>query len=186
LSAKETNRIEPPRIGYVNVAKVLGDFRRMNQECERITARRIAYLGQAKSERDLIQQLTLQYNATRDSQLKKALQEQALAANRRLEAIDKEATENLTDLSNKNNVAVFRQISDAIADLAKDRGLDVVEGFSAAWLPENQRGPEVAKSMLHTPALMPYYLKPELDFTDEIIERLNKKYPPEKDDMPAR
>jgi hypothetical protein len=31
--------------------------------------------------------------------------------------------------------------------------------------------------MLQTPALMPFYLKPEFDLTAEVVERLNKKYP---------
>jgi hypothetical protein len=40
--------------------------------------------------------------------------------------------------------------------------------------------------MLQTPALIPYYLKPELDLTDDVIERLNKKYPPEKEEKAAK
>jgi hypothetical protein len=31
---------------------------------------------------------------------------------------------------------------------------------------------------LQTPALTPYYCEPELDLTDEVIARVNKKFPP--------
>jgi hypothetical protein len=65
-----------------------------------------------------------------------------------------------------------------MTEFAKDRGLDVVEAFPAAPTPDEKRTPQVAQLMLQTPALVPFYLKPELDVTDEIIERLNKKYPP--------
>jgi hypothetical protein len=36
-AAKDTKRPDPPRIGYVNIAKVLRDYKLANQEGRRIT-----------------------------------------------------------------------------------------------------------------------------------------------------
>jgi Skp family chaperone for outer membrane proteins len=177
MNAKEVKKTRAPRIGYVNAPKVLRDFRRANQEGQKVTQRREEYVNRAKEERATLQHLTDQYNATDDGQLRKALQEKALATQRRIEAIDKEAKEKVTEMSDKAIVEMYEQIRVVIAEMAKDRDLDVVEVFPSATRPAEDRKPEVANLMLQTPALMPFYLKPEFDLTDEVIERLNKKYP---------
>jgi Skp family chaperone for outer membrane proteins len=181
-SAKEVKKVEPVKIGYVNIPKVLRDYERATQEGAAITRRREAYIAKVNLERQTLKSLTDKYQETEDGQLRTAIQQQALATQTRIEEIDNEAKEKLTDLSNKTIASVYEQIREEIAGIAKERGLDVVEGLPAATRPEDEKSPEVAQRMLQTPALIPFYLNPELDFTGELIERLNKKYPPEKDE----
>ncbi len=176
-NARESTRIEPVRIAYVNIPKVLRHFERANAEGAKISQQREAYVNQVKTERAALENLTDQYQATDDEQILKTLQEQALATQKRIEAIDKEAQQQLTERSNGTIVEVYTQIRSVIEALAKDRGLDVIEAFPAPTVPEEERSPQVAQLMLQSPALMPFYVKRELDLTDEVIERLNKKYP---------
>lgn len=180
--AGDRKRAEPPRIGYVNIAKVLRDYDRANAEGKKITERRQGYVEKVKAERQTLAEATEKYQATDDPQARLALQQQALAIQKRIEDLDKEAQKELTDQSNKTIVEVYEQIRTVFADVAKDHGLDVVEAFPAVSKAEDEKSPQVAQLMLQTPALMPFYLNPAFDYTAEVIERLNKKYPPDKDD----
>jgi Skp family chaperone for outer membrane proteins len=148
-NAQEVKKVELPRIGFVNVAKVLRDYKWANAESGRISELRAEYVRSVGMNRS-------------DTE-----------SNRR------DAESKLSELGNKEIVAVYEHIRDVIAAIAKERGFDLVLGFPAALRPEDEKSPQAAQLMLQSPALMPFYLKPELDFTEEVIERLNKKYPPE-------
>jgi hypothetical protein len=70
---------------------------------------------------------------------------------------------------------------EVVGELAKERGLDVVEAFPSAATPKEERSPKISQLTLQTPDLIPLYLNPELDLTTEVIARLNERYPPEKE-----
>jgi Skp family chaperone for outer membrane proteins len=181
-NAKSVRRIDPPRIGYVNIANVLRHFERSNQEEAKIAQRKVAYDESMNAERDVLSQLNMQFQAADNQRLKRELQERALECQRRIETINGEATKELAVLNDNKAVADYEQLRDVIAELAKERGLDVVEAFPSATTEKEKRSPKVSQLMLQTPALIPVYLNPDLDFTAEVIARLNKKYPPEKDE----
>lgn len=176
-AAKEVKKTEAPRIGYVNVAKVLRDYKWATGEGARIAKLREEYIAKVKTDRETLGKIQEQHNATVDPELKKALQQQAMTVQRQIEALDKEAQSKLTELSNKTIVTVYEHFREVFAAIAKEQGLDVVEGFPAASNPTDAMSPQVAQLMLQTPALIPFYINPEFDYTEEVIARLNRKYP---------
>lgn len=181
-AAGDRKRAESPRVGYVNIAKALRDYDRGNREGYKITELRKGYIAKADAERKALAQLNDKAQAENDPKAKTALQQQATAIQRRIEDIDKEAQAALTEKSNRAIAEVYAQFRTVTAELARDHGLDVVEGFPAASKAEDEKSPQVGQLMLQTPALIPFYLNPDFDYTAEVIERLNKKYPPDKDD----
>jgi|RhiMethySRZTD1v2_1073278.scaffolds.fasta_scaffold689297_2 Skp family chaperone for outer membrane proteins len=185
-NAKTVRRVDPPRIAYVNIAKVLQQFERSNQEEAKINERKADFEEKINAERDILSQLNMHYQASDDPTRKKELQEQALATMRRIEAIDDEATKELLVLTNNKSVAVYEQVREIAAELAKERGLDVVEGFPSAATQKEERSPKISQLTLQAPAIIPLYLNPDLDFTAEVIARLNKKFPPELGNKPAK
>jgi Skp family chaperone for outer membrane proteins len=185
-NAKPARRTEPPRIGYVNIARVVQGFERLNQEEAMIAERIAAFDAKIVEGRSVLAQLNAQYRGTVDTDEKKRLQEQALAVHKRVGDVDDDARKEMAVLNNNKLIGAYEQIREVVAELAKDRGLDVVEAFPAAASPREDRSPKVAQLTIQASALMPLYLNPELDFTTQVIDRLNKKYPPQKDAKPAR
>jgi Skp family chaperone for outer membrane proteins len=179
--AKEKKEVSPPKIGYVNVAKVLRDFDSANVAGAKITKRRQEFAAQVNEKRDAAARLTKEFDAAKDDEARRVLKDKIEAIDSEIKKIDAEAQKELTDASNATIVLVYEQIRTAIRELAEDRGLDVVEVFPAASKPEDERSPQVAQLMLQTPALMPFYLRSEVDMTQDVIDRVNKKYPPQKD-----
>src|SRR5262245_10658053 len=177
VGSKDPKRVDPPRIGYVNIAKVMRDYERSKQERTAIEKRREEFEEKFKAGKAEIERIQKEWQATRDPMARRARQEQALGEQRRIEATDTEATQVLTKMSNTAAVDAYGQIQTVLAELAKARCLDVIEVYPGTTHPKDGAAPSFATSMLQTPALMPFYLRPELDVTDEVIERLNKKFP---------
>ena len=64
--------------------------------------------------------------------------------------------------------------------------MDVVEAFPSAAMQKEERSPKVAQLTLQSAALIPLYLNPDLDFTEEVVTRLNRRFPPEQEKKPAK
>jgi Skp family chaperone for outer membrane proteins len=175
--ANETRKLSPPKIGYVNVAKVLADFKSANEAGAKITKRREELTVKISEKRDAAAKLTTEHNETRDDETRRALKGRIDAIESEIKEVDAEAQKELTDMSYATIVLVYEQIKTVIRDLAEDRGLDLVEVFPAAHKPQDEKSPQVAQLMLQTPALMPFYLRSEFDLTQDVIDRVNKKYP---------
>jgi Skp family chaperone for outer membrane proteins len=176
-AAKEKKEVSPPKIGYVNVAKVLRDFNSANAAGAKITKRRQEFVAQVNEKRDTAARLTKEIEAAKDDEARGVLKDKIEAIDSEIKKIDAEAQKELTDASNNTIVQVYEQIKSAIRELAEERGLDVVECFPAASRVEDERSPQVAQLMLQTPALIPFYLRPDVDLTQDVIERVNKRYP---------
>jgi len=88
-NAKEGKKVEPPRIGFVNVAKVLRDYKWANAQSARISELRAEYVRTVGIDR------------------------RSAESNRR------DAESKLSEMSNKAIVAVYEQIRDMIAAVAK-------------------------------------------------------------------
>jgi Skp family chaperone for outer membrane proteins len=176
---KEFREARAPRIAYVNIAKVLRDYRRASAEGSKITRKRQAYAEKIKPLRDSLAKLSLRIQRSIILEEKEQLQKEALAINRQIEDLDREAQKIVGELTDRTIIEVYDQIQGTIAALANERGLDVIEAYPDASTPEDARKPPFISLKLQTPALMPYYVRKEFDLTDEVIGRLNRNYPPD-------
>jgi len=84
------------------------------------------------------------------------------------------------EMIDRTIVDVYQRIQSTIDEIARERGLDLVLVYPDASNMGDDGKPAIAQLKLQTPALMPFYVRKELDQTDDVIERLNKNHPPEK------
>ncbi|HKA05794.1 MAG TPA: OmpH family outer membrane protein [Gemmataceae bacterium] len=179
-AAKEKKKLSPPRIGYVNVARTLRDFQSANEAGAKITKRRQEFVAQVNEKRDAVAKLNKEFDEAKGDEAKGGLKLRIEAIELEIKKVDADAQKELTETSNETIVLVYHQIKTVIRELAEDRGLDVVECFPAASRLEDDNLPQVAQLMLQTAALMPFYVRDEFDLTQDVIDRLNKKYPGNK------
>ena len=177
-NAREGGRPEPPRIGYVNIYKVMWGFEHSAQVGKKIDERKKALASMSGEERANLAKLYNEY-ATADAEGQLRLTSKANEIKRKIEDVDAQAQKEFTEATNAALVETYEQIREVTAALAKDRGFDVIEGFPGELKPGLQQKHDLARWMLHAHALMPLYCEPELDVTDELIKRLNKTYPPQ-------
>jgi len=184
-TAKELKKNDPTRIGYFNVPKTISEFQWAKQEADQLNKIRSGYVDRVNTERQTLANLNEQFKQAGDPQLQSALKEQAIRVQLGIEAIEKESTARITEITNKLLPLIYERFREITSAIAKEQGLDVVEGYPATFKPEDEKSPAIAQLMLQTPALIPFYLNPDLDYTNEIIERLNTKYPPGKKRHPS-
>jgi Skp family chaperone for outer membrane proteins len=163
------------RIVIVNIAKVLKDYNKANFRGAEITTKRETYVKQVQAYKDQISAVNADFVKTQDPVAKKALQEKALAIQRQIEDVDRDAQRILTQLSNDTIVQVYQEIKGVIFDIAKTNNLDMVMCYPAASNEKDENSPQVAQLMLQTPALIPFYHS-QMDITHVVVETLNKRY----------
>jgi Skp family chaperone for outer membrane proteins len=165
----------PQRIVIVNIAKVLRDYNKANFQGAEITKKRQFYVNQVQAYRDKLAAINQDFQKATNPDVKKQLQEQALAMQRKVEDIDRQAQQELTQLSNETIVRVYQEIKGVIFDIAKTNNLSMVLCYPAASKPEDENSPQVAQLMLQTPALIPFY-HDGMDITEVVIKTLNARY----------
>lgn len=174
----------PQRICIVNMPKVLKEYDKANFQGAEITKKRQAYVTLVTGKREKLAEINKLYQSTKVPEQQKQFQEQALAIQREVEDIDRNAQTELTKLSNDTIVQVYQEIKGVIADIAKTNNLDMVLAYPAATKPEEENSPQVAQLMLQAPALTPFYHR-GMDITDVVVQTLNARYPSKKPEINA-
>ena len=164
------------RIVIVNIAKVLRDYQKANDQGADITRKRQKYVTEVQVLREKLAAVNAEFQKAPNPDVKKTLQEQALGIQRQIEDIDRRAQAELTQLSNDTIVRVYKEIKGVIFDIAKTNNLDMVLCYPAASKEEDDNSPQVAQLMLQTPALIPFYHS-QMDITHVVVATLNQRYP---------
>lgn len=164
------------RIGLVNIVDVLKDSDATVKRGNEIKVRRQQFLDKVTAIRNEMADLTRKLGEATEMAEKVTVQKQITKLQRQMEDIDRDAQTKLQDLSNGVIVDVYREIRDTIAEIAARNDLDLVLMYPGS----KEMSPAVAQLMLQTPAAMPVYSRPEMDLTKEVVLRLNRKFPADK------
>lgn len=164
------------RIAYVNIVDLMKNYDRLNKHTGTLNERRKVLVEEINDLRNEHARLAKNLATTADEAEKAIAQEKMTAVQRRIEDIDKAAQRELSSLGDKAVLDTYNEVADCIAEIAKERDLDVVEIFPSG----KPVTPAVANLVLRPPAGYPIYLRPGMDITDDVAKRLNEKYPAKK------
>ena len=165
-----------PRIALVNIAKVLREFEKANEDGKAITKQRQAFVDEVKPLREMLAQKSKLIQTTQVLADKEKLQQEAIGINRQIEDIDQRAQRTLGELTDKTIVEVYQNIKTVINDIAVTNNLDLVMCYPDASTKEDDLKPAVAQLKLQTPALIPFYHR-GMDITEVVIVTLNRRHP---------
>jgi Skp family chaperone for outer membrane proteins len=180
VQAKDAVPPAPARIGYVNIAKVLKGYKKGNVVVQSLQDLRNNYVAQVEQHRAELQRHQQVLNTSTDDQARAEVGKTIADIQKKIQDIDKAAQKDLGARSNDTLVAVHKEITGVVAEVAKDNGLDVVHSYPAATTEAEKEWASLAQMALQAPAVYPLYLNKQLDFTDEILKRLNEKHPPKE------
>jgi Skp family chaperone for outer membrane proteins len=181
LTAKDAEppkQARPVKVGLVNVAKVLKEFNYTDQQGLAIAKRRQYYVDLVNPKRERIMELNKENaNQNLSAEARERIHKQRTQLNRDIEDLDRKAQKDLAEMSDKVIVGVFVQIRDMCAEVAKVHKSQIVLAYPDGAGEKDDFKPAISQLKLQTPALTPYFAKQEIDLTDEVIAKLNKKYP---------
>jgi Skp family chaperone for outer membrane proteins len=166
------------KFGYFNMPAVLRDYRKVKDAAAKLTERKnrmSANLMGLKAMQADLQAATLSEktkpntNAGKLEQLSRDL----VVVTRQLEDTERDIMQLLNNQASQVIVGLYDEIRAAAVDLSRDHGLHGLFAYPDAVTPEETESPMVKELKLKPSAVMPFYLDPNLDYTEELLERLN-------------
>lgn len=166
--------VKTQKMGFFNVPRVMREYKRAQNAVQRFTVRREHLTQNLIGMREMLRALQ---NTPKDPDPNR--QEQTardmLMLSRKIEDMDREVGKML----NNQTAAIISELYDEIhattVEIAHDRGLSVVFAYPDVSTPEEMDNPVVKELKLKPQAAQPFYLDSSVDYTDELIERLNAK-----------
>ncbi|MEZ6140000.1 MAG: OmpH family outer membrane protein [Zavarzinella sp.] len=180
VTAQETRS---QKIYIVNIPKILKEYNRAGNLGLQVTKVRESYVVKMNPLREKLAEKNAEFQKTVDPEKKKLMQQEAVQIQRELEDLERRAQAELAENSDKVIVQIYLEVKGAITDIAKANGIDMIIGYPASSNPADENRPEIARLMLQTPAMIPFY-HDRMDLTDMVITFLNKKYPEAKPELP--
>ena len=170
------NVIVIQKTGYFNMAKVMREHRRVKTSVEQLAARRERISANARGLRAMFLDLQVALLKAADPAQRAERERDLKAIGQQTEAADREVQKLLNGQASIIIVELYDEIHAATVELAREHGLTAVLAFPDAVTQQEIENPQIKELKLKPPAAQPFYLDPSVDYTDELIRRLNRKY----------
>lgn len=164
------------KTGYFNMARVMRDYKRAKTAVARLNARKDRMVANLMGVRHM--HAALQAAALKETNPKRkdAMAEELVMLARQVEDMDREINKILNNRASIVIVELYDEIKAAVTGTARDNGLTAVLAYPDAVTPEEAENPFIKEMKLKPPAAQPFYIDPSVDFTGEIVRRLNDKF----------
>lgn len=166
-----------PRTGYFNMAKVMRDSRKAKTALERLNARRERLAANLVGVRNMYADLqAVAQKPTTGAKKKDETTEDMRMLARQIEDMDRALNKMLNERASVIIVEIYDDIRAVTTAVAQESGLVALLAFPDAVTREEAENPLIKELKLKPPALQPFYLDPSVDYSDEIVRRLNDKF----------
>lgn len=166
------------KTGYVNIPRLMKDYRRAGEAAARLNARWVRMSGNLVGLRAMYLDLQVRAQKAAEPKERDRVAREMLTVARQIEDLDRELNKALKDRASQIIAELYREIRATIAEMAREHGLSVVHGHPGN---PNTENPAEMELLLKPTAAHPLYLDPSADYTDELIRRLNDKLDAEDD-----
>ena len=169
------------KTGYFNMAKVMREYRRAKVAVDRLNARRFRMIANLVGLKGMFDELQASARTVTDANERFVLERDVRMLARQIEDGDREVSK----LLNNQAALVITELHDEmraeVVEMAREHGLVAVLAYPDAVTPEEAENPALKELKLKPPAAHPFYLDPSVDYTDELLRRLNDKFAAEND-----
>jgi len=169
------------KTGYFNMAAVMRGYKRANVATEKLIERRNRMTGNLMGLRGMYIELqrSLQNEAGKPGTNAKRQEEMArdlVTVTRRIEDMDREINKLLNNKATDIITELYDEVRATVVVMAREHGLSAMLAYPDAVTLEEANNPLIKELKLKPPAAMPFYLDPSVDYTEELLERLNAKF----------
>jgi Skp family chaperone for outer membrane proteins len=171
------------KTGYFNMARVMRENRRGKVALDALNARRARVAANLTGLKAMHDELKAALEAERNKAVvarsrdrEYQMERDLLKLARQIEDTTRGSAAALNEQTGEIIVAVCRELRATTAEMARDHGLAVVLAYPAPVTPQEAENPALMELMLKPPAAHPFYLDPSVDYTEELLERLNAKF----------
>jgi Skp family chaperone for outer membrane proteins len=177
----KTPQLRSQKIGFFNMPKIMREYTRAQTSVHRLTARRDRMAKNLTGMREMLKELQNMPNEL-DPNHQEHTAHEKLMLSRQIEDTEHEINKLIKNQASTIIAELYDEIYAATVELSHERGLAVTFAYPDAVTPEERDSPFVKELKLKPSAAHPFYLDPSVDYTDELLERLNAKVAAENDD----
>jgi Skp family chaperone for outer membrane proteins len=173
------------KTAYFNMAHVMREYKRAKTAVARLNDRRNRMTANLQGMRGMYTDLQKGIQAEKakpaaDPANLEQMSDGLLLLARRVEDLDRDINKLLNNQATDIIVELYDEIHATVATMAKEQGLVAVIAYPDAVTPEELQNPMIKELKLKPPAAQPFYLDPSVDYTAEIIQRLNARNPDDR------
>lgn len=169
------------RTGYFNMAKVMREYKKAKTAVARLNVRKDRMVANIVGMRAMHAELQATVQRTADPRRKDELTSGLIVLGRQIEDTDREVHKILNNSAGIIIVEIHDEMRQTVAEVAREHNLVAVLAYPDAVTPEEAENPMLKELRLKPPAAHPFYLDPSIDYTNEILRRLNEKFDAEND-----
>jgi Skp family chaperone for outer membrane proteins len=171
-----------PKTAYFNMARLMREYKRAAAHLAAVTEKQKRVLARVKGLRDMHVELQAIAQKTADANEKHRVGREMVTVARMIEDYDRAQAKFHQERSGEIIAELFHEIQATVAEMAREKGLSVVLAYPAPVTPQEAENPAIMELTLKPPAAYPFYLDPSVDYTDELLQRLNAKFAAEPGD----
>ena len=164
------------KTGYFNMAKVMREYKRAKTGVERLNARRARLGANLAGLRNMYTELQAMAKRETNEKRKEEIAGDIIMLARRIEDTDREINKILNERASLIIAELYDEIYAAVSAMAREHNLAAVLAYPDAVTKEESENPFVKELKLKPPAAQPFFVDPAVEFSDEIIRRLNEKF----------
>jgi Skp family chaperone for outer membrane proteins len=164
------------RTGYFNMAKVMRESKKAKTAVARLNARKDRMTANLLGMRNMHIELQNIAKTTTDPKRKDEIAGDLIMLARRIEDTDREIAKLLNERATIIIVELYDEIRAITTAVSRENGLTALLAYPDAVTQEEAESPMVKELKLKPPALHPFYLDPSVDYSAEIVRRMNEKF----------
>lgn len=163
------------KTGYFSMSRVLKESHRAADSAKELHDRRETQVRNLDGLRAMARDLQLRALIARPPAVRERVERELVVVERQIEDTEREAGKRLGDRAGGLIAGLYDEVQETVAEMARENGLAVVLAHPIGPAQVGQN-PLLKELMLKPPALQPFFIDPSVDYTDELIRRLNRKH----------
>jgi Skp family chaperone for outer membrane proteins len=164
------------KTGYFNMAAVMRDFNLAKEEVKQLSDQRNEMSAPIVEWRDKYIKIQKVIQEEKNPEQKEALSKELLNLARQIEDKDREINKILNDRASAIISDLYDKIYAVTKEMAREHNLVAVLTYPDAVTEQERASPQIKELKLKPPACQPFYLDPSVEYTGEVIQRLNDKF----------
>ncbi|MBM3980278.1 MAG: hypothetical protein FJ304_08330 [Planctomycetes bacterium] len=179
--AVKADAAKPPLVvgqktGYFNMAKVMREYKRAKTSAATLSAHKDRLLVNLNGMRAMYEYLQAAHKTAPVGPRRDQIETDMRLIARRVEDLDRDTQKLLNERATAFITGLYDELYAAAEGLARENNLSALLAYPDAVTREDRDNPFIKELKLKPPALQPFYVESSVEFSDEIVRRLNEKF----------
>jgi Skp family chaperone for outer membrane proteins len=179
--AVKADAAKPPLVvgqktGYFNMAKVMREYKRAKTSAATLQAHKDRILVNLNGLRAMYEHLQSALKTTPVGPRRDQIETDMRLIARRVEDLDRDTQRLLNERATAFITSLYDELYAVAEGVARENSLSALLAYPDAVTREDRDNPFIKELKLKPPALQPFYVESSVEFSDEIVRRLNEKF----------